>query len=50
MYLKRKSWEDAKSILEKAIEISSNSSLSWLGMGIATLRMENMSISEESLT
>jgi tetratricopeptide (TPR) repeat protein len=50
MYLKRKSWEDAKLIFAKAIDISSNSSISWLGMGIATLRLGEMAISEECLT
>jgi tetratricopeptide (TPR) repeat protein len=50
MYLKRKSWEDAKIIFMKALDISNNSSLSWLGLGVATLRLSDFSLSEECLT
>ncbi|CAD8191201.1 unnamed protein product [Paramecium octaurelia] len=39
LYLKRKSWQDAKVIFEKALDQQPNSSLSWLGLGIANLRL-----------
>ena len=38
IYLKRKSWKDAQDIFVKACEMKNNSSLSWLGLGIACLR------------
>ena len=33
VYLKRKSWNDAKQIFVKSCELKNNSSLSWLGLG-----------------
>ena len=39
IYLKRKSWGDAKAIFVKSCEIKNNSSLSWLGLGQACLRI-----------
>jgi len=33
IYLKRKSWGDAKAIFVRACELKNNSSLSWLGLG-----------------
>ena len=50
IYLKRKSWEDAQSIFIKACEMKTNSSLSWLGLGIACLRSEDYIKAEEALT
>ena len=38
-YLKRKSWEDAKIIFEKACENKYNCSVAWLGLGIANLNL-----------
>lgn len=42
VYLKRKSWGDAKAIFLKSCEIKTNSSLSWLGLGISCLRLSQM--------
>lgn len=39
IYLKRKSWGDAKAIFVRACELKITSSLSWLGLGVASLRM-----------
>lgn len=52
MYLKRKSWNDAKIIFQKALNLSdhSNSSLSWLGLGISSLRLKELAVAEECLT
>eukprot|EP00825_Cyclidium_porcatum_P045892 TRINITY_DN7095_c0_g1_i7.p1 TRINITY_DN7095_c0_g1~~TRINITY_DN7095_c0_g1_i7.p1 ORF type:complete len:1131 (-),score=244.37 TRINITY_DN7095_c0_g1_i7:273-3665(-) len=50
VYQKRKSWGDAKAIFLKACEIKSNSSLSWLGLGISCLRLNQMKDAEEALT
>ena len=42
MYLKRKSWNDGKVIFMKALDLNNNSSLSWLGVGISTLRLNEL--------
>jgi Tfp pilus assembly protein PilF len=38
-YLNRKSYEDAKITFNKALEITNNSSVGWLGLGIANLQL-----------
>ena len=38
-YLHRKSWEDAKVTFNKAVELKSNSSAAWLGLGVSNLRL-----------
>ncbi|CAD8072535.1 unnamed protein product [Paramecium primaurelia] len=50
LYLKRKSWQDAKAIFERALDqqVPSNSSLTWLGLGISNLRLKDP-IAEECL-
>ena len=52
MYLKRKSWNDAKVIFQKALNLSehANSSLSWLGLGISSLRLKDLAVAEECFT
>ncbi|KRX07149.1 hypothetical protein PPERSA_09363 [Pseudocohnilembus persalinus] len=49
IYLKRKSWGDAKAIFVRACELKTNSSLSWLGLGISCLRIGQYQESEEAL-
>ena len=39
-YLHRKSWEDAKATFNKAVELKPSSSVAWLGLGIANLRLD----------
>jgi len=36
-YLNRKSYEDAKATFNRALELRNNSSIGWLGLGIANL-------------
>ena len=47
IYIKRKSWADAKVILSKGIELNNKSSLCWLGLGVANLRLVEMGAAEE---
>lgn len=39
IYLSRKSWEDAKSVFEKAVEHKYNCSVAWFGLGVANLNI-----------
>lgn len=48
-YLHRKSWEDAKVTFNKAVELKSNSSAAWLGLGVSNLRLGLLKESEEAL-
>jgi tetratricopeptide (TPR) repeat protein len=48
-YLNRKSWEDAKTTFNKAVELKPNSAAGWLGLGIANLRLSLPKESEEAL-
>lgn len=48
-YLHRKSWEDAKATFNKAVELRPNSSIGWLGLGVANLRLSLLKESEEAL-
>ena len=50
IYLKRKSWGDAKAIFAKACELINNSPLAWLGLGISGLRYGEYKEAEEALT
>ncbi|EGR33947.1 tetratricopeptide repeat protein [Ichthyophthirius multifiliis] len=50
IYLQRKSWGDAKKIFAKSVDNKPNSSLSWLGLGIACLRLNEKKEAEEALT
>ena len=50
IYLKRKSWGDAKAIFAKACEIKTNSPLAWLGLGISSFRSGDFKEAEEALT
>lgn len=49
IYLKRKSWGDAKAIFAKACEIKTNSPLAWLGLGISSFRAGDFKEAEEAL-
>lgn len=41
-YLNRKSWQDAKDTFNKAVELKPNSSVAWLGLGIANLMLNSL--------
>ena len=41
-YLHRKSWEDAKTTFNKAVELRPNSAAGWLGLGVANLRLGSL--------
>ena len=45
-YLSRKSWEDAKGTFEKVCELKNNSSVGWLGLGIALLELGKLKEAE----
>lgn len=49
-FLDRNGWGDAKAIFLKTLEIKNNSSLSWLGLGKACLRLGDFKEAEEALT
>lgn len=49
MYLKRESTEDAKIILMKACSANQYSTLAWLGLGIACIKLDNLIEAEQAL-
>ena len=49
LFLKKEYWGDAKAIFVKSCEIKGNSSLSWLGLGIACLRIGEFRDAEDAL-
>lgn len=50
VFLRRKAWQDARSVLAKACELKPNSSISWLGLGISCLRIGEYKEGEQALT
>mmetsp|Transcript_24444 Transcript_24444/g.21627 ORF Transcript_24444/g.21627 Transcript_24444/m.21627 type:complete len:284 (+) Transcript_24444:661-1512(+) len=49
IFLARKAWGDARAVLAKSCEMKPNSSISWLGLGIACLRTGEFSEGEQAL-
>ncbi|EGR30045.1 tetratricopeptide repeat protein [Ichthyophthirius multifiliis] len=50
IYIQKKNFANGKAVFARAIEIKPNSSLSWLGLGICNLRINQMKEAEEALS
>eukprot|EP01017_Pseudomicrothorax_dubius_P014697 TRINITY_DN1715_c0_g6_i4.p1 TRINITY_DN1715_c0_g6~~TRINITY_DN1715_c0_g6_i4.p1 ORF type:complete len:220 (-),score=70.97 TRINITY_DN1715_c0_g6_i4:133-744(-) len=50
IFLRRKSWPDAKAVFLRACELFRQSSYAWLGIGISCTRMGDYKEAEEALT